>query len=132
MSSNIAIWVLVVIAGAVAVFLIRLLHQLTRVASESETTLRSLNKQLPKLINDAERVLTKADMAVDRVNLAMDEMEGPIQLFKGLTHLFSISKRFLSRRLGRGLMAFSAGFKASKVIAKSLKQHFTGQRKDSP
>ncbi len=129
MSTTIAIWVLVVIAAAVAVFIIRFLHQLTKVANESEATLRSLNARLPLLLDHADKVLTKADTTVDRVNATMDELEGPIHYIQMLTHLFTESKEYLTTKAGRGMLAFTAGFRALKTIIGHLKGHFASRGK---
>ncbi|RKZ31734.1 hypothetical protein DRQ36_01045 [bacterium] len=125
MAITIAIWVFVAIAGVVAVFAICFLSQLTRVAKESELTIKALNARLPQIMDHADKVLEDAEATVKRVNATMDELEGPIHYLRMFTHLMTESKSYMATRAGRAVMAFTAGFNALKVIIDRLKQHFT-------
>ena len=126
MSSTVAIWVLVVIAAVVGYFLARFLNQLTRVGAESETALKTINKRLPPLLDNAEKTLAKADVAVNRANATLDELEGPIHYVRMFTHLLTESRKYLHSKAGRGMMAAAAGFKAVKAIISGLKHRSSG------
>ncbi|HDR90925.1 MAG TPA: hypothetical protein ENN75_01615 [candidate division Zixibacteria bacterium] len=124
MSLNIAIWVLVVVVTIVAIFVIRLIHQLTNVATETELTMRNINSQLPRIIDRADQVLQNADYTINRVNTTLDDLEVPVQLVKSATGLFGDTKN-LVRSGGPNVLAFAAGFKLVKSIFDQVKKRIT-------
>jgi len=128
MAISAAIWVFVIIVAVVAVFVIRFLNQLTKVAVESESTIKSLNERLPVLLDNADKILNKADATVDRVNCTMDELEGPIHYLHMFTHLAQESKRYMTNKTGKSMVAILAGFKAARAIIESLKSHWSGNQ----
>jgi molybdopterin converting factor small subunit len=123
MSLNIAIWVLVVIVAAVAIFVIRLLHQLTNVATETELTMRNVNSQIPRMIDKADKVLENADLTMDRVNRTLDDLEMPINLVKSASGIFGDPRRMSGfGGGGQNALAFIAGFKIVKTIFEQIKK----------
>ena len=124
MALQIAIWAFVVVIAVVAIFVIRLLNQLTSVASETELTMRNLNAQLPRVIDRADRVLENADCTIARVNKTLDEVEAPIQLVKRATAFVGGSKGLAQLGSGQNVMAFMAGFKLVKMVFDKVKHHF--------
>lgn len=123
MTTTAATWAFVVISAVIAVFLIVFLTRLSRVASEGQKTLSTLNTRLPRLLDYMEGVLRKADSTVDRVNETMNEIEGPIHYIRMFTHLMTESRQYLGSKMGRGILALAAGLRAGKVIFESLRQH---------
>ncbi|HHS50293.1 MAG TPA: hypothetical protein ENN07_04180 [candidate division Zixibacteria bacterium] len=122
LSVSIAIWAVVLILAAVAIFLIRLLSQLTKLGREGETALRTLNDKLPPLIDRADEILHKADKAIDRVEATMDEIEPAIQLVRLGGQLFSSARIKVSANLGKWIMPVLAGIKAGKAIVGSIRK----------
>jgi molybdopterin converting factor small subunit len=123
MSLNIAIWVLVVIVAAVAIFVIRLLHQLTNVATETELTMRNVNSQIPRMIDKADKVLENADLTMDRVNRTLDDLEMPISLVKSASGIFGDPRKMAGfGGGGHNALAFIAGFKIVKTIFEQIKK----------
>lgn len=124
MDTNLAIWILVIICGIIAIYLVRFLNQLTKVAQEGEYVLRTLNTRLPALLEHAEKVISKADETVDRLNETLDELEEPIQYIRLATRFVNEAKMFIIGKLSGGLSAIGAGFKTAKaIIAKLLERH---------
>lgn len=127
MSLDIAIWVLVVVVTVVAIFVIRLLNQLTSVASETELTMRNVNAQIPRIVDKADQVLENADCTIARVNDTLDDLEVPVQLVKSATGFLGDTKR-LMRSGGTNAVAFAAGFKLVKSIFDRVKQLISKRR----
>jgi len=125
MTNTVAIWVFIAFVGIVGFFLVRFLHQLTKVAVQSENTFKELNTRLPGILDYSERVLAKADDTVDRVNLTLSEIEAPIHYVRMFTHLLQESRKYLGTKAGKGVLAFFTGFKVLRAIITGMKERFS-------
>ncbi len=124
MSVDIAIWVLVVVVAVVAIFVIRLLNQLTSVATETELAMRNLNSQIPRIVDKADQVLENADCAIARVNQTLDDLEAPVNLIKTATGFLGDSRKLARIGGGQNALALIAGFKLVKTLFDHVKKHF--------
>ncbi len=129
---DIAVWVLVVVAGVIALFLVRLLNQFTSATTEFELVLRNLNSQLPQILKKADRVMDNAEKTIVRVNTAMNDFEGPLRIVKTVSGFFGDSKQLMSSKGGQGAIAFAAGYKLVKMIVDKIKGHARRRHEKSP
>jgi uncharacterized protein YoxC len=123
-----AIWAFAIIAAIVAVYLIRFLNQLTKVAQEGESVLRQLNTRLPRLLDQAEKVILKADATITRVNDTLDDLDEPIRYVRATSRFISEAKYFALSKITGGASMFGAGFKAARIIFDNLRKHFAHKK----
>lgn len=127
-SVSLAIWAAVLVFAAIAFFVARFLHQLTKIGIEGERTLQTLNSKLPVLLQRAELLMDKADSTITRVNDTLDQLDLPLHYINLAGQLFSGSKVNFTAKIGKAVMALLAGFKTGKSVFAAVRQHFSCKR----
>ena len=124
---NIALLIIAIAFAVLVVFLVIVLHKVSKVVEEANRTVKLVSSDVDVLLHQADGIMAKANTLLDDVNGKVATID---PLFTAVADLSeSVSSRKLVTRLNRGSTKRKTTSASAVVLAKTAKKFFVKKDK---
>ena len=129
---NIALLIIAIAFAVLVVFLVIVLHKVSKVVEEANRTVKLVSSDVDVLLHQADGIMTKANTLLDDVNGKVATIDPLFTAFADLSESVSdinASSRKLVTRLNRGSTKRKTTSASAVVLAKTAKKFFVKKDK---